>query len=430
MIGTIKGTPTPAANVVLASPDLVDPDLTDLVDTHTPGQRYSYSFEGSAQVLDHILVNQNALNVKSRFAIARVDADFPEIYRNDANRPERISDHDAPVAYFLFTDVTAPVAICKTATVTLANGSATITAADVNNGSNDECGPVTLGISKTSFNCSNIGANTVTLTVTDGTGNTATCSATVTVIGAVPSCSIAAVPSNSVYTGGMPTNIYLGYGPQSVTLNVTPTSGSPFTYSWNGSGLSCTTCEDPVFTPTAEGVYNFTVTVTNTYGCTTTCNITICVLDIRVPGTDGKKVYICHAPPGNPGNGQTLAVNVSSVKDHLLSHAGDKLGQCGQDPCSSQSRMITRNKIVVAGSLKISVLPNPSRSSFTISIESNNDLPVHIRILDIAGREINQLRDLSANSVVIPGNNLKPGFYLAEVVQGNERKIVKLVKIQ
>jgi predicted extracellular nuclease len=429
MIGTIKGAPTPAANVVLASPDLVNPNLTDLVDIHAPEQRYSYSFDGSAQVLDHILVNQNALNVKSRFAIARVDADFPEIYRNDANRPERISDHDAPVAYFLFNDVTAPVAICKPATVTLANGSATITATDVNNESHDECGPVTLAVSKTSFNCSNIGANTVTLTVTDGTGNTATCSATVTVAGVVPSCSVTAVPVGNVYTGGVLTNIYLGYGPQSVTLNVTATGGSSFTYLWNGSGLNCSACEDPVFTPTMEGIYHFTVTITNNNGCTTTCNIAICVLDIRVPGTDGKKVYICHAPPGNPGNGQTLAVNVNSVKDHLSSHAGDKLGQCGQDPCSIQSRMITTNQFITGESFKVAVLPNPSRSSFILSIESNNELPVNIRILDVQGREIDQLRTQPANSIVKIGNTLKSGFYLAEVIQGNEKKIVKLVKI-
>ena len=430
MIGTIKGDPTPAANVVLASNDLVNPNLTDLVDTHTPDQRYSYSFAGSAQVLDHILVNQKALALKSRFAIARVDADFPEIFRNDANRPERISDHDAPVAYFLFTDVTPPVAICKSASVTLVNGAATIIAADLNNGSNDECGPVTLSVSRTSFDCSNIGANTVVLMATDATGNTATCSATVTVVGVVPACSITAVPSNNVYTGGIPTNIYLGYGPQSATLNVTASGGSPFTYSWSGSSLNCTTCEDPVFTPTTQGVYNFTVTVTNTYGCTSTCSITICVLDIRVPGTDGKKVYICHAPPGNPDNGQTLAVNIGSVKDHLLNHSNDKLGPCGQDPCSSQLRIVTTNKVIVKESLKVSVLPNPSRTSFTVSIESDNDLPVNIMIFDVQGREINRLRNISANSIIKLGNNLKTGFYLAEIIQGNERKIVKLVKIQ
>lgn len=430
VIGAIKGAPTPAADVVLATADLVNPNLTDLVDSHTPDQRYSYVFEGSAQVLDHILVNEKALALKSRFAIARLDADFPEIYRNDANRPERISDHDAPVAYFLFTDVTAPVAICKPATVTLVNGSATITAADINNGSSDECGPVTISASKTAFNCSNIGANTVILTITDGTGNTATCSTTVTVVGVVPSCSIAAVPSSNVYTGGIPINIYLGYGPQSVTLNVTASGGSAFTYSWNGSGLSCTTCEDPVFTPTSEGVYQFTVTITNNYGCTSTCTIAICVLDIRVPGTDGKKVYICHAPPGNPANGHTLAVNVSSVKDHLQNHAGDKLGRCGQDPCASQSRFITSTEPIVGESFKIAVLPNPSRTLFTLSIESNNDSPFSIRILDLLGREIDRLGNISANSVVKIGDKLNTGFYLAEIIQGDERKIVKLVKIQ
>jgi PKD repeat protein len=215
-----------------------------------------------------------------------------------------------------------------------------------------------------------------------------------------------------------------------VTLNVTATGGSSFSYSWSGPGLSCTTCEDPVFTPNTEGIYHFTVTVRNTYGCTTTCSITICVLDIRVPGTDGKKVYICHAPPGNPGNAQTLAVNVSSVKDHLANHAGDKLGQCGQDACSSQSRLITTSKFIVGESFKVAVLPNPSRLSFTLSIESNNDLPVNIRILDVQGREIDRLENRSANSIVKIGDRLNTGFYLAEIVQGNERKIVKLVKIQ
>ena len=29
-----------------------------------------------------------------------MDADFPEIYRSDPNRPERLSDHDPLVAYF------------------------------------------------------------------------------------------------------------------------------------------------------------------------------------------------------------------------------------------------------------------------------------------------------------------------------------------
>jgi len=49
------------------------------------------------------------LSKLSRFAYARNDADFPEVFRNDPNRPERISDHDMPVAYFTLPEATPPV---------------------------------------------------------------------------------------------------------------------------------------------------------------------------------------------------------------------------------------------------------------------------------------------------------------------------------
>lgn len=107
-IGTIKGTPTPANQVVLASPDLVNPDLVDLIEHSSvpASERYSYTFDGNAQALDHELVNQPLMQFFSRFAYARVNGDYPEIYRSDANRPERLSDHDAAVAYFSFSAAT------------------------------------------------------------------------------------------------------------------------------------------------------------------------------------------------------------------------------------------------------------------------------------------------------------------------------------
>ncbi|MEO8130909.1 MAG: nuclease, partial [Bryobacteraceae bacterium] len=115
-IGTIKGFPTPADQVVLASPDLVNPNLTDLAGTIPASQRYSFNFDGNAQELDHVLVNDAILPRFSRFAIARLNSDFPESYRNDPNRPERISDHDPAVAYFTLSnavDVTGQVAVVQ-----------------------------------------------------------------------------------------------------------------------------------------------------------------------------------------------------------------------------------------------------------------------------------------------------------------------------
>ena len=108
VIGVVKGTPA-AVDQVVARPALItNPTLTDLVDQLPEDQRYSYTFSGSAQEIDHILVNRNLLSRLSRFAIARNNADFPEVYRNDPDRPERVSDHDMPVAYF---NLTNPVTI-------------------------------------------------------------------------------------------------------------------------------------------------------------------------------------------------------------------------------------------------------------------------------------------------------------------------------
>ena len=80
-------------------------------------------------------------------------------------------------------DDDAPVAICQDLTVTLDDtGNATITADQLNFGSNDNCGVGSVAINVDTFDCSNVGANEVTLTVTDIHGNTATCVATVTVL--------------------------------------------------------------------------------------------------------------------------------------------------------------------------------------------------------------------------------------------------------
>jgi hypothetical protein len=82
-------------------------------------------------------------------------------------------------------DVVNPTAIAQNFTVQLdAAGNANITTADVDNGSADNCtsvGNLVLSLDKTAFACTDLGANTVTLTVEDATGNQSTTTATVTV---------------------------------------------------------------------------------------------------------------------------------------------------------------------------------------------------------------------------------------------------------
>ncbi|UOY05348.1 BspA family leucine-rich repeat surface protein [Muricauda sp. SCSIO 64092] len=81
-------------------------------------------------------------------------------------------------------ETTPPTAGCKTAVTLIlgTDGTATLTTDLVDDGSSDTCGDVSLSLSQSSFTTSNIGANTVTLTVTDPNGNTNTCQGTVTVV--------------------------------------------------------------------------------------------------------------------------------------------------------------------------------------------------------------------------------------------------------
>ncbi len=84
-------------------------------------------------------------------------------------------------------DNLSPTVITQNITIQLdANGAATITAADVNNGSTDDCAIDTVTLDITDFTCADLGANTVTLTVTDNEGNTSSQTATVTVVDNLP----------------------------------------------------------------------------------------------------------------------------------------------------------------------------------------------------------------------------------------------------
>ena len=76
-----------------------------------------------------------------------------------------------------------PTIICQNKTVALdVNNTATIMESDVVSGKSDNCTTPAISLSQTSFDCSNIGSNTVTVMADDGNNNTDTCTATITVV--------------------------------------------------------------------------------------------------------------------------------------------------------------------------------------------------------------------------------------------------------
>ena len=99
LIGTLIGTPDQA---VTHPGKTIETGLIDLalLKSLPVNERYSYVFDGSAQVLDHILINKKLAERLTKFGYARLNADFPVAWAGDDTRPERLSDHDAPVAFF------------------------------------------------------------------------------------------------------------------------------------------------------------------------------------------------------------------------------------------------------------------------------------------------------------------------------------------
>jgi uncharacterized delta-60 repeat protein len=79
--------------------------------------------------------------------------------------------------------------------------------------------------------------------------------------------------------------------------------------------------------------------------------------------------------------------------------------------------------------LTVSVLPNPSTRYFTLKLQSNeNNSTVTVSITDAAGRLIEMKNNVNANSSLQLGHNYPPGIYFAQIVQGNKKEIVKLIK--
>jgi gliding motility-associated-like protein len=176
-------------------------------------------------------------------------------------------------AFVIVSDITAPVALCQNITLNLGplNGTGSITAGQVNNNSTDACGIASLSISQSNFGCSNLGANSVTLTVLDVNGNSSTCSSTITVIDNTA--------PNFITT---PTSIVQNSIPGScgrVVTYVAPTffdACSATMTQTDGTGL---TSGD--FFPV--GVTNQTYTITDPSGNVTNYTFTVTILDPQLP---------------------------------------------------------------------------------------------------------------------------------------------------
>jgi hypothetical protein len=344
---------------------------------------------------------------KTTFDCANVGTNIVSLTATDASG----NSHSAN-ATITVVDNLAPIAMAQPVTLTLMNGVVTsITPTDVDNGSSDNCGIASMSVSPNTFSCNDIGSNTVTLTVTDVNNISSTTTTTVDIIGVIPTCSISSIPANNTFTGGVATTLYLGYGAQSTTLDVTVSGGNIISYSWAGntSLLSSTTTANPVFTPTVAGSETYIVTVTNGNGCTTTCDITIDVVDATCKNG---KVLVCH-------NGKTICISSNAVGSHLSNHSSDYLG-----PCSSSAKVAFDSD----SGFNALAYPSPYSDDFSLEIISDSDSPVSISLYDLNGKQLVNYNDIDPHKIPELGSNLADGVYVVRISQDQYSKTIKVTK--
>ena len=97
VVNQIAGTPTEGA--LLSNMNIVSPPLIKYVDRLPETERYSFIFQGNAQMIDHCLSTELEDFIYEDFQFARGNADNSWIYTNSANILERSSDHDGFVLF-------------------------------------------------------------------------------------------------------------------------------------------------------------------------------------------------------------------------------------------------------------------------------------------------------------------------------------------
>ena len=241
---------------------------------------------------------------KTTFDCTNVGANTVTLTVTDNNG--NVSSNTATVTV---RDVIAAVVITQDITIDLdANGNASITTGMIDNGSNDACGIASFSLDKTAFDCTNVGANTVTLTVTDNNGNVSTNTATVTVRDVIAAVVIT----------------------QDITIDLDASGNASITTGMidNGSndacGIASYSLDKTTFDCTNVGANTVTLTVTDNNGNVSTNTATVTVRDVIAAVVITQDITIDLDASGNASITTGMIDNGSNDACGIASYSLDK----------------------------------------------------------------------------------------------------------
>ena len=85
---------------------------------------------------------------------------------------------------------------------------------------------------------------------------------------------------------------------------------------------------------------------------------------------------------------------------------------------------------IMAGKFEITVFPNPSNQEFTLQARSNDQVTkLQVEVYDPQGRLVEKKGNINVGTTFKLGGWYKPGVYVVKIKQGENREVVKLVKL-
>ncbi len=229
---------------------------------------------------------------KSAFGCANLGQNVVKLFAKDQSG--NVAQANAVVTV---VDTISPMVITQNATIYLnAAGTASISAASLNNGSADNCAVQSMSLSKTTFGCSDLGINTVLLTVVDAHANSSTASAVVTVMDTI---------SPMVATQNITVAL-------DASGNATITAATVNNGSTDACGIQSMTLDVTSFTCAELGANTVTLTVTDNHSNVSAKTATVTVVDNVKPvvATQNITIYLdangnANIVPADVNNGST-----------------------------------------------------------------------------------------------------------------------------
>jgi hypothetical protein len=281
---------------------------------------------------------------------------------------------------------------------------------------------------------------TRTWTATDKSGNKSNAGQLITVID--KTAPVITAPNIAVNTDAGKCAAIVKYA-----LTVTDNSASPLTVTYSKSSGSSF----------ATGVSTVTVTAKDVSGNSTSKSFTITVSDAQKPVITAPADITVTIPNNNSAaNNVALGKPVTSdncgvasvtnnapnsfpvgttvvtwtVKDLSGNTTTDLQSVTVNRKKSNSSDMMQGVATSEATVLELVVGPNPSSAHFTLKWKSAVSLPVYLQVTDMLGRIVDVKAGLPSSGSLQVGQGYPAGSYIAELMQGTQRRSVRLIRLK